>query len=199
MRESIEPIAPVLNRIVQLMAGFELPWAFCGGWAIDLFLGRVARPHKDVDVAILRRDQLALQEHLDSTGWSCQIAHGGALQPWSEGSFIEHPRHSVWCRNPRHDPEFLEVLLNEGSDGRFLFRRDRLLTRDLAHVFLRSWVGLPFLAPEVVLLYKSGDAKQSEAEADFRAALPALDPEQRGWLGAALGQFSPAHPWLEVI
>jgi hypothetical protein len=43
---------------VKLLAGYSKPWAVCGGWAIDLFLHHVTRPHKDVDFAILRKDQL---------------------------------------------------------------------------------------------------------------------------------------------
>jgi hypothetical protein len=34
-----------------------VPWCIGGGWAIDLWLGRVTRRHADVDVVILRRDQ----------------------------------------------------------------------------------------------------------------------------------------------
>jgi len=38
-----------LNAVAKLMADFPHPWYFCGGWAIDLFLGQPMRAHKDVD------------------------------------------------------------------------------------------------------------------------------------------------------
>jgi hypothetical protein len=192
-------IDPVLSRIAHLMAGFDRPWAFCGGWAIDLFADRLTRPHKDVDVAILRRDQLVLRTHLAASGWTFQVAHAGRLEPWPEGQSIELPRHGIWCRNSQYDPDFLEVLLNEADDDCFLFRRDRSLTRELARVFLRSPEGLPFLAPEVVLLYKSNNLSQPEADADFRTALPALDLDKCTWLRDALERTDPDHSWLELI
>ena len=48
---AVRPINP-------LMADF--PNRYCGFWAIDLFLDRPTRPHKDVDIAILRLDQRTL-------------------------------------------------------------------------------------------------------------------------------------------
>lgn len=49
------------------MEGFSRPWFVAGGWAIDLFLDRVTREHSDIEIAVLREDQLALQRHL--VGW----------------------------------------------------------------------------------------------------------------------------------
>src|SRR3712207_5969706 len=97
------------TAIAALMADFDWPWAFCGGWAIDLWLGRVTREHKDVDILVFRRDQRAVQSYLRARGWTLEIAHHGVLTPWAEGEFIELPRHGIWCKNPAHDPDFLEV------------------------------------------------------------------------------------------
>jgi DNA-binding transcriptional LysR family regulator len=54
--------------VAGLMEGFGRPWCIAGGWAIDLFLGRQTRPHKDVEIAIFRDDQRRLFEHL--AGWT---------------------------------------------------------------------------------------------------------------------------------
>ena len=37
------------------MDGFPAPWFVSGGWAIDLFLGRVTRDHSDIEIGIYRR------------------------------------------------------------------------------------------------------------------------------------------------
>ena len=37
-------------------------WFFAGGWAIDLFLGKETRKHSDIEIAILRNDQLYLKK-----------------------------------------------------------------------------------------------------------------------------------------
>jgi hypothetical protein len=190
---------PAIQSITALMARFPAPWAFCGGWAIDLFVGTTTRTHKDVDIAILRRDQLALQRYLLAAGWAMQIAHEGAFEPWPENQYLALPRHGIWCRNPRCNPDFLEVLLNEADGETFRFRRDQSLTRDLERTFLRTPDDLPYLASEIVLLYKSKDTTRPDTNADFAAALPRLSAEQRVWLAFALERMSPGHPWLRRL
>ena len=189
-----------LAAIAGLMAGFERPWAFCGGWAIHLFLGDgCRRAHKDVDIAVLRRDQLAVQSYLGERGWTLEVAQGGVLTPWAEGEYLELPRHGIWCKHPAHDPDFIEVLLNEGDDRVFRFRKDPSIALPLERAFLRSPSGLPFIAPEIALLYKAGGVEVEENAADFRATLPALSAERRAWLREALGRWQPRHAWLPAL
>ena len=52
--------------------------------------------------------------------------------------------------------------------------------------------GIPFLAPEIVLLYKSKAPRPTD-EADVRMALPALTTEQREWLRLAIEMGSESH------
>ena len=51
------PFVPAIESIATLLTPLPITWGFCGGWAIDLFLNRITRSHKDVDIAILRTDQ----------------------------------------------------------------------------------------------------------------------------------------------
>lgn len=183
-----------LLNVSALFATLPCPWCFCGGWALDLFLGRVTRPHKDIDVAILRRDQLQCRSHLQARGWHLEVAADRAFLPWPEGATLELPYHALWCSNDGFDPPFVEVLLNEADGGRLVFRRNRTITLPLDRAFLRSADGLPFLAPEVVLLYKANHAEENGP--DFQAAWPELDSLGRGWLREALGTLRPDHPWL---
>jgi Aminoglycoside-2''-adenylyltransferase len=185
--------------IAALLADFDRPWFFCGGWAIDLFLGQARRPHKDVDVALVRSDQLAAQAYLLERGWTLEKAVDGQLVPWTGGEFIALPVHTIWCRHATYKPDFLELLLNDTDGGSFLFRRDRSITLPLERMALRSVVGLPILAPEIVLLYKAKSSEQTENSMDFAAVLPALDADQRAWLHAGLSKLHPGHPWLEQL
>lgn len=54
-------------KVVALLTNFDRPWFVAGGWAIDLYLRRATRDHKDIEIAILRRDQSELRERLN--GW----------------------------------------------------------------------------------------------------------------------------------
>jgi hypothetical protein len=58
--------------------------------------------------------------------------------------------------------------------------------------------GLPALAPEVALLYKSKDPRATD-EADFAAAAPQLDASARHWLRDALGECYGEHPWRAAL
>lgn len=187
------------EAVARLLDGLPCPWGFCGGWAVDLFLGRVTRPHKDVDVAIARKDQLLLQSFLCSRGWSLEKAHQGRLSPWPAGERIDLPVHGVWCRKPGERPDLLEVLLNECRGDDFAFRRAPSIVREGALAWVRGRGGLPLMAPEIVLLYKSDRPDDAPAAADFAATLPALDPGQRRWLREALVRLRPDHPWLPCL
>ena len=59
------------------MRGFEPDWFIAGGWAIDLFLQKETRPHDDIEIAIFRHDQFALQNYLQN--WNLKKVVGGEL------------------------------------------------------------------------------------------------------------------------
>jgi hypothetical protein len=93
--------------------------------------------------------------------------------------FVLAETSDVGCR--RHasaEPDFLEPLLDEIDDRFYRFRRDQAVTLGLNEAFIRASSGLPILAPEIALLYTSKDL-DAKSWADFHAALPALDAEQR--------------------
>jgi hypothetical protein len=172
------------------MHGFGAPWAVAGGWAVDLFLDRCTRPHADLDLVILRRDQQRLHAHF--AGWTLRRAVAGALEPWPAGEWIELPAHEIHAKAP--DGERLEVLLNDDDGAEWMYRRDPGVRCPRADVIVPSAAGVPVLCPAVVLLYKS-KAPRATDEDDFRRLLPALPARQRRWLRAALARAHPDHPW----
>ncbi|WP_232836957.1 nucleotidyltransferase domain-containing protein [Lentzea terrae] len=52
-----DPLRPA--EVAGLFTGVQ--WWVAGGYAIELAVGRPLRPHSDIDVLLLRRDQLAVQ------------------------------------------------------------------------------------------------------------------------------------------
>ncbi len=73
----------VPRHVKEVMARFERPWFLAGGWAIDLFVRRVTRPHEDVEIAILREDQARIRDYLE--GWELdkvvKAPEGGRREP----------------------------------------------------------------------------------------------------------------------
>jgi len=61
-----------------------------------------------------------------------------------------------------------------------------------------TWNGIPYLATELVLLYKSTDTEHEGYQLDYDFAKAEMSVEQRGWLQAALKTMnSSGHKWLE--
>jgi hypothetical protein len=183
--------------VAGLLAGFHAPWWIAGGWALDLYLGAETRPHGDVDVAVLRRDHLAVHRLLQS--WDLRHAtREGTLVPW-DGCPLAPPIHAVWARRS-HEPDApwtFEVLLDEHRGARWVYRRDPAVSRPLDELGAHR-DGVPFLRPEVVLLYKSKGPTATD-EADFAAVAPHLAASARSWLSDALRTCAPRHAWLERL
>jgi hypothetical protein len=194
--ELVEAVDKELQAAAELFTAFPCRWVVGGGWAIDLFLDCAMRPHKDIDIVILRRDQLALQAFLTARGWTLRIAHDGLLTPWVPGHVIELPLHTIWCNRSLLAPDFIEVLLNEADERQFRFRRDTAIVRDYDRAFITAASGLPILAPEIALLYKANHPDHPDNAADFTNALPHLDDERRHWLRAGVRRLYSDHPWL---
>lgn len=125
-------------QATKLLAAYDRPWGVCGGWAIDLFLNRVTRPHKDVDFAVLRKDQFVIQEYLLSRSWTLEKAVSGQLIPWQKSEWIDLPVHTIWCKNPTASPDFIELLFNEVDEVNFHFRRDTTITLPLEKMIVLS-------------------------------------------------------------
>ena len=187
----------VLLPYSEALAALPCPWAIASGWAIDLHLGRVTREHHDVDVAVYRHDQAEVHATLRAAGWSLEKVVEGRPERW-DGERIDLPVHEVHARRRDGEPAHLELLLTEGDAACWRYRRAPEISRPRAQAELVSPDGIPFLSPEVVLLFKS-TRRRSRDELDFAACLPSLAPEPRAWLLAALASLDPAHPWLAPL
>ena len=189
---------PNLLNIVKLMQGYNQTWAICGGWALDLYLCRVTRPHEDVDIIIPRRDQLNIQTYLYERGWSLMVATEGNLTPWKKGDFLQLPIHCIWCNNEDHQPNFVELLLNEIDGEYFCYRRDPSIAVPVDQALLQTKHGIPILAPEIVLLYKSKHDSE-ENDHDFHVIVGSLTPVKKAWLRDMLVLLYGQHKWVKYL
>lgn len=184
--------ALTIDEVQRLLEPVEVPWWIAGGLAIDLFVGRRTRPHEDTDVQILRGSEAAIARQL--AGWELYTAKEGRLTPWS----VDDNAHAIWCRPTPTAPWALELLVGDVIDGRWLYRRDPRVSRAIEELGDRTRDGVPFVCPEIQLLFKSKTVR-SKDEADFRVTLPLLDRAARAWLREALSIAAPAHRWLREV
>lgn len=188
----------VPRRVFDLLQTLPCRWGVAGGWAVDLFLDTITRDHQDIEVAILREDQQVLRDYLSSRGWSFDKVVNGGFQPWLPSEQLSLPIHEIWGYCGDGDCRNLEVLLNECSGQDFVFRRNASIRLPFESAFVETRSGIPVLAPEIVMLYKSRRFDQPKEQADLGRILPALSTQQRGWLFNSIAVMDPAHPWLQV-
>lgn len=179
----------------DLFRDAPFPWWIAGGHAIELAAGRAIRPHADIDVLLLRRDHLAARSLL--AGWDCWVADPpGTLRPWPAGETLPSTAHDLWCRETPDGPWRLQLMLDEADGDHWVSRRDVRISRPIAEIGDRTEEGVPYLRPEIQLLYKAR-ARRPRDDVDFTAILPRLDGSQCRWLRDAIGIVHGAdHPWL---
>lgn len=183
-----EPIS--IDEAAARFAGFGAPWWIAGGHAIELAVGRSLRPHGDLDVEILARDQARLADALP--GWELAVAHGGELAPYRTPIAVGSG--SLWARPRGRSAWALEILLSDSDGECWRYRRDARVIRALADTTTVTR-GIPHAVPELVLLFKA-KAPRPNDELDFDATVQGLAPAARGWLAEALATAHPGHPWI---
>ena len=188
------PMTP--GQVHELFCDLSVAWWIAGGWAIDLFLGRRTRPHGDTDVLIRRQDQGAVQDYLFD--WDLYKTHQPGLKPWPKGEVLGPGVNDIWCRRTSESPWRLQLMLLDTSGDSWVFRRNPTIAGPLDAIGRFTPSGIPYLAPEIQLLYKAKDSTLEKNEADFRAVLPYLAPKARDWLRQCLNRCFPGgHPWLD--
>ena len=173
-----------------------VPWWVAGGWALDLFLGQQFRAHGDFDVGVLRRDSPQLLAALSN--WEIFEAQNGALSRLRYGAVPRQDVNSLWCRPAGSMLWSTEVLLDAGDTQFWVFRRHPQIRRPLSEVIRRTPQGLPYLAPEIQLLYKARAPRPRDQD-DFACVVPRLDTSARKWLREALQMSQPRHDWLAFL
>src|SRR6185437_4001703 len=99
------------------------------------------------------------------------------------------------------DGFILDVQLDDREGDEWVLLREPRVAIPLARGILPSRWGVPMVAPEVLLFFKSRDDVNDVAHAglrrrdklDFVALLPYLSDDQRAWLRDAIGRCG--HPW----
>jgi len=181
------------EELAGWLGDIDVPWWFAGGWALDLWLGETTRVHSDIEIGCFRDELPKVLDHLGD--WEVAIARNKVLVPYDRDQPPPEPPFSLWIR--RHGAELwdFEMLVEERSSDRWLYRRDARISLPLADLVLTSADRRRVIAPEVQLLYKS-KALRPKDEADFSRFLPHLEDRRRRWLLDALGTIDPSHPWI---
>lgn len=220
-------------KLFSYLSNINLDWAVCGGDAIDMFVGRKTRDHKDIDIAVFWDQRDRLLAYLLQGNWRIFEPENGLLREitcldddlkrndnlWciSRGSAAyqidrKHDRFFNITTSRKHQDslDFIEFLFNKRIGNQFIYKRDSNIKH--SHAILHDDSGIPYLTPELVLLYKSIFVRYIDSSLpsdmdmvkcyrhDFDVASPMLSGQQKYWLASALKLSYPhGHEWLDSL
>jgi hypothetical protein len=187
-----EPLS--VTATIGALSGAPFRWWLSGGHALELHLGLSWRDHHDIDVGIARQDVVALRSVLAE--WDIHIAAAGDLEPWT-GDELRATQHqnNLWCRRDLDGPWLLDVTIGEGDDEAWIYRRDPSIKLQWTEAVVQSPEGIPYLAPELQLLFKSRNRREKD-DIDAAEVIPRLEVERRDRLALLLPT---EHAWQNLI
>jgi len=119
-------------------------------------------------------------------------------------------KHEVYTYKSRKwlvegDIEFIELAFDTKEGNDYVVMENPRIARSLDKAIL-CCDGIPYLAPEIVLCYKSSKYSMESAyakprtEADYKAIMPMLSNESRKWLLDAIDvAFPDGYGWLDGL
>ncbi|MFN8167259.1 MAG: hypothetical protein U0S36_00600 [Candidatus Nanopelagicales bacterium] len=182
------------QEVAARLRGCPARWYVVAGWGVDVAAGRVTREHSDLEIAVARDDFPLVRAALADL--EPLVVGAGRGWPVDSPAYDEH--FQTWFRDPSTGLFHVDVFRDPHEGGTWICRRDPAIRRPYAEVLRRSDEGIPYLAPECILLFKAKHGRPKD-EADLATLLPLLDPDARDWLAQALARVHPGHPWIERV
>ena len=186
------------DQAAEALAGVSAPWAIAGGWALDLWLGETTREHGDLEITVPAAFFPEVQARLEAQALKLFDNLNGDLIALKPGEAPRPRGFQVWVTDPEMQAWRMDIFREPGDAETWIYRRTSELSAPRAWASGRSASGIPFVAPQIVLLFKA-KAVRDKDEADFALIAPKLSPEARAWLAASLAIIQPGHPWIERL
>lgn len=211
----------LINSLVNFLGPLSVEWFVSGGWAIDIHLNHVTRERCDLDISVPFSDRLKCIEFFLGEGWRIEGKLGGGFRTLRKVSDYNDDIHYFWSfpegadfvseyvdddgnrriaynRDSQNELDYIEVFFDVIKDGRFIFRRDSRVKRREDRAILER-EGVRYLAPELVLLFKSNRLSEKNL-LDFDAAVDSLGRDALVWLIEALSLvYGDSHIWTKQL
>jgi hypothetical protein len=183
------------GEVAQRLTGIATPWCVAAGWALDLFRGRQTREHSDIEIAVPAATFPAIRDRFP--GYAFDAVSSGRI--WAEAApSVLAATHQTWLRD-RATGDYLLDVFREPHDGdTWICRHDKTIRLPYSEIIYRTLDGIPYLAPELVLLFKARHARPKD-QADFDQTIPHMTQAQRQTLAELLVRAHPGHHWLTEL
>ena len=194
--ESWTPWTP--GEVAALLAGVGATWAVAGGWALDLWLGRQTREHEDLEIAVPALGFPEVQTRLEARGLRLFSNVNGEVIELAPGEARGPEGFQTWATDAEGEAWRLDIFREPGDAQTWVYRRTGELSAPRAWASGHSADGIPYVAPQIVLLFKA-KATRDKDQADFDLVAPRLSPKARAWLADALRTLQPGHAWIQRL
>ena len=209
----------LLRSANDLMKNAQIPWAICGGFALDLFLEKELRIHSDIDICVFEKDREQILEYMLQNNWHVFEFRGGGKVSPLDGTLSSEVGRNFMCTNGECDIvkfypceeegllwyeffhtgmkefNYLEFLFNVTNEKYFVFNQKHDIKREISKAVLFS-NGIPYLALEIVLLFKASRSENAEYQYDFEQTYEYMDEEQKMWFCRSMDALYPnGHKW----
>jgi hypothetical protein len=184
-------------QVARHLAGVEAPWCVAAGWALDLFRGKQTRKHGDIEISVPAARFPEIRARFPFHTYEFDAVGSGRF--WEDaGPEALAGTHQTWLRD-RATGDYLLDVFREPHDGdTWICRRDETIHLPYRDIIRHTADGIPYLTPELVLLFKAKHARPKD-QADFDGTAPRLSPAQCATLTGLLTRVHPGHPWLAVL
>jgi len=209
----------MMEELNAFMANSRFPWAVCGGFALDLFLNKNIRTHSDIDICVFERDRDCVLQYMLDADWTVYEFRGQGKVRLLGANTPSDPGRNFMCLKDDCDIVkfypceedgqlyhqffhtgmkkfyYLEFLFNRVHGEYLVLDQEKGLRRKLSQAILvRN--GIPYLAPEIALLYKASNAEKTDYQFDFEQVFPHLSDNQKAWFVHGLKTLYPnGHAW----
>ena len=183
------------SEVAQRLAGVATPWCVAAGWALELFRGKQTREHGDIEIAIPAADFPEVRDRFP--GYAFDAVGSGRI--WEDATpDVLAATHQTWVRDPATGNYLLDVFREPHDGETWICRHDETIRLPYSEIIRHTPDGVPYLAPELVLLFKAKHARPKD-QADFDGTVPYLTSAQRATLAGLLARAHPGHRWIAEL
>ncbi|MFI1919114.1 hypothetical protein [Nocardia sp. NPDC020380] len=162
---------------------------------MDLFIGHTSRKHDDIEITVPRAAFGEVAAALPEYEWD--VVGGGMV--WSYADVADQPElHQTWLRDISTGSYHLDVFREPHAGDQWICRRDPSITLPYAELIEIGDAGIPYVIPEVTLLFKA-KAHRPKDNSDFARVIPLLPDHRITRLAEWLGRVHPGHEWLAAL
>jgi hypothetical protein len=180
------------GEVADRLSGIDTPWYVAAGWALDLFRGVQTRTHGDIEIAIPAAGFPEVRERFPEYVFYA-VGSGRPLASAAPEALAE--THQTWLHDPKTGNYLLDVFREPHDGDTWICRHNSTIRLPYSDVILRTRDGIPFLAPELVLLFKAKHVRPKD-QADFDRTIPHMTGAQRKILAELVARTYPGHRWL---